>query len=77
MNDPIFSQMKEQLIPSPAARAALEEGLSRPVRRLIGRNHIFAAPFTGAGTGCWPPASFWRPPCRWDTPSSLRPSTAM
>ena len=22
MNDPIFSQMKEQLIPSPAARAA-------------------------------------------------------
>lgn len=32
MNDPIFSQMKEQLIPSPAARAALEEGLSRPVR---------------------------------------------
>ena len=33
MNDPIFSQMKEQLIPSPAARAALEEGLSQPVRR--------------------------------------------
>ena len=28
MNDPIFSQMKEQLIPSPAARAALEEDAS-------------------------------------------------
>lgn len=68
MNDPIFSQMKEQLIPSPAARAALEEGLSRPVRRPVHRV---------AGTGCWPPASFWRPPCRWDTPSSFRPSTAM
>ena len=51
MNDPIFSQMKEQLIPSPAARAALEEGLSQPVRRPVHR--------------------------RWDTPSSLRPSTAM
>ena len=37
MNDPIFSQMKEQLIPSPAARAALEEGLSRPVRRPVHR----------------------------------------
>lgn len=67
MNDPIFSQMKEQLIPSPAVRAALEEGSpglsARPVHR--------------CGAGCWPPASFWRPPCRWDTPSSLRPSTAM
>lgn len=65
MNDPIFSQMKEQLIPSPAARAAL------------GSPGLSAAPSTGAGAGCWPPASFWRPPCRWDTPSSLRPSTAM
>ena len=65
MNDPIFSQMKEQLIPSPAARAALEEGLSRPVRRPVHRCRY------------WPPASFWRPPCRWDTPSSFRPSTAM
>ena len=37
MNDPIFSQMKEQLIPSPAVRAALEEGLSRPVRRPVHR----------------------------------------
>lgn len=65
MKDPIFSQMKEQLIPSPAARAALEEGLSRPVRRPVHRCWVLAA------------ASFWRPPCRWDTPSSLRPSTAM
>ena len=38
MNDPIFSQMKEQLIPSPAARAALEEGLSQPVRRPVHRH---------------------------------------
>ena len=52
MNDPIFSQMKEQLIPSPAARAAL------------GSPGLSAVPSTGAGAGCWPPASFWRPPCR-------------
>ena len=37
MNDPIVAQMKEQLIPSPAARAAREEGLSRPVRRPVHR----------------------------------------
>lgn len=43
MNDPIFSQMKEQLIPSPAARAALEEGLSRPVRRPVHRCWVLAA----------------------------------
>ena len=68
MNDPIFSQMKEQLIPSPAARAALEEGLSRPVRRPVHRCRVL-------GAGRLPP--LWRPPCRWDTPSSFRPSTAM
>lgn len=37
MNDPIFSQMKEQLTPSPAARAALEERLSRPAPRRSAR----------------------------------------
>lgn len=68
MNDPIFSQMKEQLIPSPAARAALEEGLSRPVRPP-------RPPVPVLGAGRLPPSG--GRPARWDTPSSLRPSTAM
>ena len=67
MNDPIFSQMKEQLIPSPAARAALEEGLSRPVRRPVHRCRYWVL------AACL----LLVPPCRWDTPSSFRPSTAM
>ena len=68
MNDPIFSQMKEQLIPSPAVRAALEEGLSRPVRRPVHRCRCWVLAACLLLAAALPLGH---------APSSLRPSTAM